>query len=212
MTVGLRQKPLRGHREEISSQAADSSRAELHTLLPAEIVDFDAEKQEATIKILHKPKLNGKEVPFPQLKKVPVVFPRGGGYALTWPIKAGDPGNIKITERNIDAWYESGEASPADTNRMHDLSDAIFEPGGMRSGPQKVGDFNTAGAELRSLDGQTKITIGDDGTITMKCTKFVLDCADINLGGEGGALVHRKGDDDTAGDLAVGSATRVKAL
>lgn len=212
MTVGLRQKPLRGHREEIPAQAADSNRAEIHTLLQAEIVDFDAEKQEATVKVLHKPRLNGEEAPLPELKKVPVVFPRGGGWALTWPIKKGDPGNIKIPERNIDAWYLSGKESPADTNRMHDLSDAIFEPGGMRSEPQKVGSFNTSGAELRSLDGETKIIMGDNGTITMKCQKFVLDCPDINLGGEGGALVHRIGDVDDAGDVAITGATRVKAV
>ena len=41
-------------------------------------------------------------------------------------------------------------------------------------------------------------------TITLK--------GDINLGDEGGELVHRVGDADTDGDLAVGSASKVRAV
>lgn len=42
--------------------------------------------------------------------------------------------------------------------------------------------------------------------------KIILEAPEVHLGGEGGQLVHRLGDVDTAGDAAVGSATKVFAV
>ena len=54
--------------------------------------------------------------------------------------------------------------------------------------------------------------------ITMTADKVVIEAptitlkGDVNLGDEGGKLIHRVGDEDTAGDLAVGSASKVRAV
>lgn len=48
-------------------------------------------------------------------------------------------------------------------------------------------------------------------TLTMKDNKFLLD-GEVHLGGNGGQLLHRKGDLDSDGDAAVGSATKVYAI
>lgn len=42
--------------------------------------------------------------------------------------------------------------------------------------------------------------------------KIVLEAPEVHLGAEGGQLVHRKGDVDSDGDAAVGSATKVYAV
>lgn len=160
--TGLRGKPLRGQQEEVYAQAAGTERSDMHVLLPGEIVDFDAATQTATVKILHKPKVRGEDYPFPELKKVPVKFPRGGGGALTWPIGKGDPVGVQIASRNIDNWYANGGEQAADNFRMHDLSDAVAVPGGMVAGPQAVGNFNAARTELRMLAGLPKVEMGDD--------------------------------------------------
>lgn len=160
--TGLRGKPRRGQSEEISRQAAASERSDIHTMLPAEIVDFDAATQTATVRVLHVPRLLGKEQPFPDLPAVPVVFPRGAGGVLTFPIEAGAPGSLMIAERDFSAWYEDGKAHTADTNRMHDLSDAVFVPGGMVAAPGAIPSFNTERAEFRTLDGHTTIQISKD--------------------------------------------------
>ncbi len=58
--------------------------------------------------------------------------------------------------------------------------------------------------------GGTTITMSG-GKVHIKSGTIVLE-GDVHLGGEGGQLVHRKGDADSSGDLAVGSATKVYAF
>lgn len=49
--------------------------------------------------------------------------------------------------------------------------------------------------------------------ITLEATgKIVLKAPNVHLGDEGGKLVHRKGDVDSDGDVAVGSAAKVWAV
>lgn len=55
------------------------------------------------------------------------------------------------------------------------------------------------------------VTLETSGTMRFKASHIILD-AEIDLGGEGGQLLHRKGDTDSAGDSAVGSASRVRAV
>lgn len=58
--------------------------------------------------------------------------------------------------------------------------------------------------------GNTTITRSGN-KVTIESPTIVLK-GEVHLGGEGGKLVHRKGDADTAGDLADGSATKVYAV
>lgn len=58
--------------------------------------------------------------------------------------------------------------------------------------------------------GGDRIEIGG-GAIRFISPKIVSD-GETHLGGEGGQLLHRKGDADSDGDVAIGSATRVYAV
>lgn len=69
---------------------------------------------------------------------------------------------------------------------------------------------NAANVPLRLKTGDSIIEVSGGG-ITLKASKIVLD-GEVHLGGEGGALLHRKGDADSDGDTAVGSATKVYAV
>ena len=55
------------------------------------------------------------------------------------------------------------------------------------------------------------ITIRSSGTVRITAAKIVLE-GEVHLGGDGGELVHRKGDADSAGDTATGSAAKVFAV
>jgi phage baseplate assembly protein V len=55
------------------------------------------------------------------------------------------------------------------------------------------------------------ITIRSSGTVRITASKIVLD-GEVHLGGDGGQLVHRKGDLDSGGDTATGSAAKVFAV
>lgn len=165
--TGLRGKPVRGHRAEVYGQAALSERADIHTMLPAKVVSFDPSDQTAEIQVMHVPIVQGKELPIPNLKKVPVAISRAGGFAVTYPIKVGDEGWIRVAGRNLDEWNENGEQTKAANSRMHDLSDSIFEPGGMVSKPSRLGGYNSDAAEIRTADGQYKIAMTESGNIAI---------------------------------------------
>jgi len=60
---------------------------------------------------------------------------------------------------------------------------------------KKTGDIDIKGANI----------------VKIQAVKIILE-GDVHLGGEGGQLVHRKGDADNMGDIAEGSATKVYAV
>ncbi|MFW8450019.1 Gp138 family membrane-puncturing spike protein, partial [Klebsiella pneumoniae] len=64
-------------------------------------------------------------VNLPLLVDVPVVFPRGGGCTLTFPVKPGDECLVIFADRCIDFWWQSGGIQEPVDERMHDLSDAF---------------------------------------------------------------------------------------
>lgn len=67
-----------------------------------------------------------------------------------------------------------------------------------------------AGDEQIITIGSTTLRLkGDEARLS--APKIVLD-GEVHLGGDGGALVHRKGDKDSAGDAAVQSANKVYAV
>jgi len=70
--------------------------------------------------------------------------------------------------------------------------------------------INTATGAV-SVTSQGAITIESAGEVRIKAATIVLE-GDVHLGGDGGELVHRRGDLDSGGDAALGSAAKVFAL
>ena len=91
---------------------------------------------------------------YPLLVDVPVVFPRGGGCTLTFPVKAGDECLVIFADRCIDFWWQNGGVQEPVDDRVHDLSDA-FCIVGPQSQAQKISGISTGSAQLRSDDGST---------------------------------------------------------
>lgn len=95
---------------------------------------------------------------YPLLVDVPVVFPRGGGCTLTFPVKAGDECLVIFADRCIDFWWQNGGIQEPVDERMHDLSDA-FCIVGPQSRAKKISGISTSAVELRSDDGGTKLSL-----------------------------------------------------
>lgn len=103
---------------------------------------------------------------YPLLVDVPVVFPRGGGCTLTFPVKAGDECLVIFADRCIDFWCQNGGVQEPVDDRMHDLSDA-FCIVGPQSQAKKISSINTSAVELRSDDGSAKLSLNPgSGTIS----------------------------------------------
>ena len=104
----------------------------LHCALPGIVVSFDAESQTAVIRPAVRRERRGQSsrswdgtsrarplVPFPLLRDVPVFMP------VPFEVNAGDACLVIFADRDIDAWFETGEVSEPASARMHSLSDGF---------------------------------------------------------------------------------------
>lgn len=141
--------------------------ASVWTSLPGIVESVDLERQTVTVQPVTKVRMTLADgtmtsVPLPLLPDVPIVFPAGGGYSLTFPIQPGDECLVVFADRCIDAWWQSGGVQEQADLRMHDLSDgiAIFGP---RSQPRKLSGVSTESVQLRSDDGTACVELSAAG-------------------------------------------------
>lgn len=159
-----------GSKEQADAQLAQAIMSAMRVSMPGIIQSFDPDAVTAVVQ----PAIKGAEqdesgaevsVNLPLLVDVPVVFPRGGGCTLTFPVKAGDECLVIFADRCIDFWWQSGGIQEPVDERMHDLSDA-FCIVGPQSQAKKIGGISTTGAQLRTDDGSAFIEVAAGGDIT----------------------------------------------
>ena len=99
---------LQSWKEEIMSS--------IHCALPGTVVSFDEESQTAVIQPAVK---SSSGIELPLLRDVPVFMP------VSFEINEGDACLVVFADRDIDAWFETGEAEVPPSGRMHSLSDGF---------------------------------------------------------------------------------------
>lgn len=100
------------------------------------------------------------------LVDVPVIFPSAGGFALTFPLLAGDEVLVMFSARCIDGWWQNSGVQPQAEFRMHDLSDGFAIPG-PKSLPKVIPNISTDSVQLRTLDGTAYVEIAAGGVINL---------------------------------------------
>ena len=110
----------------------------------------------------------------PILDDVPVVFPRAGGFSLTFPVAIGDECIVVFQDMAIDNWWQSGgvQAQPDGKLYRHDIGDAvaIF---GVTSNPRALANYSTSSTQLRSDDGTVVLDLALAGiTVTTPALDF----------------------------------------
>lgn len=148
-------------------QAFDAQKLSIFTglrvAMPGIIQSFDPDAVTCTVQ----PAIYGQKVgedgkatseAIPILPDVPVVFPRGGGCTLTFPVNPGDECLLVFSDRCIDFWWQNGGIQEAVDPRQHDLSDA-FAIVGPQSQAKKISGISTTAAQFRSDDGSTYLEI-----------------------------------------------------
>lgn len=108
--------------------------SELRVAAPGIIQSYNAGTNTATVQLAIREKVNQmdgttQDTDLPLLLDCPVMMPRGGGYALTFPVAAGDECLVIFADSCIDAWWQSGGVQNQLEKRRHDLSDGIVVPG-----------------------------------------------------------------------------------
>jgi len=143
---------------EVIREAMDARLADVRVALPAQVVAFDPALQLVDVQPLLVNVLVAEDgevpEPLPVIPGVPLMFPRAGGFFLTFPVIPGDTVLLVCNDRSIDEWRSLGTQSlPADL-RMHSLSDAVAIPG-LYAGtaPLPVADVSALGAFLGKAGG-----------------------------------------------------------
>ncbi|AXG43504.1 phage baseplate assembly protein V [Photorhabdus laumondii subsp. laumondii] len=137
--------------------------AGLYVSLPCIIQSFNADAVTITAQPAIRWKIRQKDgelesVSLPLLVDVPVIFPRGGGVTLTFPVRVGDECLVVFADRCIDYWWQSGGVQEPVDPRQHNLSDG-FALIGPQSQQQKISNISTHTAQLRSDDGAAYIEL-----------------------------------------------------
>jgi hypothetical protein len=201
---------LSAEQETAITEQIETRLRDLHTALPGVIVSFNSAKQTAVVQlairrvfVLQDPGQPAvvSQVNLAPCVDVPVLFPGGGGFFLTFPVAEGDECLVLFSERAIDFWFQNGGQQLPSEYRLHDLSDAIALVG-LNSQPNVLADFNASACQLRTRDGSTFIQVAA-GTITLKGNVIVTGSitASEDVTAEGISLKsHVHGEVETGAD------------
>jgi hypothetical protein len=134
----------------------------------------------------------------PPIVHVPIMTPRGGGYAVTLPLKKGDEGMLIFCDACIDLWWRDGQTnSPVANNthvssgsqrqneiRRHYIHDCGFYPG-LWNHKRLLEDYSTDSLQIRSDDGAVSIDVSLSGVRITAPIVFVSDNLQVGNGATG---------------------------
>lgn len=160
---------------EVNDSLEYSVKRSLRVAMPGVIQSFDPENLTCVVEIsVFSAKTEGTSIDrlsvdnvfYPLILDAPIVFPRGGGVTLTFPVKEGDECLVVFADRCIDFWWQSGNVQNGSRGRMHDYSDAFVIPG-PQSQAKKISGISTTAAQLRTDDGSAFIEVASNGAVTI---------------------------------------------
>jgi hypothetical protein len=190
-------------RSEDMRAAIEAAAFDLHVACPGIVQSFDPDAKTVTVKPAVRAAVDGKATELPILADVPVVFPSGGGFTLTFPVKPGDNCLVVFGDSCMDAWWQNGGIQDPVEFRQHDLSDAfaILAP---LNQTHKVPNISAENVQLRHDDGDCyiEITPGKDVNIDTpgNASWHIGGTLQINAGG-GGNGISFAGMIQVAGDV-----------
>jgi len=164
--TGLTGKATRRSKTAGVGAAATSERRDTHGRLPGQIVSFDPATQTATVRLMVMPIVNGEPIEPPDLVEVPISQPRGGGFAMTAPIAAGDYVDVNFDDVDTSGFRSSGSQSKPGTARLNSLSDATATLGRQPSG-EALTAYDAANMFMGTVDGANGLRISPGGQVAI---------------------------------------------
>lgn len=178
-------------------------KSEINCVSVGRIVTFYPSTQTADISINYKRVLKNRSavkageytdfmLEYPTLLRCPVMVMNGGGGYISFPITAGDSCIILFNDRDMDLWLEEESVvSAPNTERMHDLSDAIALVG-----------IKSIGSVIQSYDSTSLKVSYKNTTIVIKTNGDleITGANDISISSGGDINLNASGDVSISGD------------
>lgn len=160
--------------DEAIAAAIEAELYNLHTGLPAKVLRFDPSTQSCVVQpLIKRQAINDDEmieqVAIPPIYNVPVIYPAGGGWSITWPLAVEDIVYLAFAQRSLDTFLETPPGTPAapmqpsdlvDT-RKHSLTDAIAIPG-LRPRVGAIAGISLTDLRIANTEGTVSIVLGAD--------------------------------------------------
>ena len=151
---------------------------DIHTCQPAEVISidgestFDGQSRTVGIRLGVRRDIRGLSKKVAPILYVPIVYPAGKKFGMTWPIEVGDTGLAVFSETSIDHWWldEGGSSVNPRDIRMHEYTDAFFIPHVLQR-PNANSCPEIKDDEICIFAGkeqESKITLKTDGTFCIE--------------------------------------------
>lgn len=135
--------------------------------MKATVGAYDAGSQKATVTPKLEMTVAGQKITAPDIDSVKVIHPRGGGYGLHFPHKAGDGLTLIALDRPAQSFNADGSNQDVAQGRIGDLSNVVALPGGYDD-TRPMTNVPSNGMFVGSDDGKRGVSSKDDGTVSMK--------------------------------------------
>lgn len=158
---------------EVIRTAIEARLLDVHTSIPAKVVRYDASRCVVDAAPLVRAPETAEDgtisyTALPVVTNVPVAFPEGGGFRLTFPLAIGDTVWLSFSEASLERWMQfGGEVDPEDPRRFA-LSDAAAIPGVRAlAGSDAVVAASEDGCVLELIGGNAKLRLKAGGTVEL---------------------------------------------
>lgn len=138
-------------------------------MIPAKVVSYDDATNRATIKpLVMLGTTDGQKISRAQLSNIPVFRFGGGGFFIRFPVKSGDFGWLKATDRDMSLIMQRGGLEDwPNTLRQHSFSDGMFFPDTLKS--WAIDGANADALVIQSLDGSVCVSL-HSGKVKIEAT------------------------------------------
>lgn len=163
-------------------------------MLPAKVISFDRESNTAEVQpIIHFMTLDGQQKERDPLTQINVLSIGGGGFHISFPLKAGDLGWIFASDRDLTEFKKELASGAPNNGRMKSFTSGLFIPEVFRQ--YTINAVDSDAMVIQSTDSEARISISKEVIRITHPTLVEIDTPETvakgNFTVEGNALVKQ---------------------
>lgn len=136
-------------------------RENVDDMIPAKVLNYDPNTNRATVQpLISIQDQQGNKHPRAALSNIPVYRPGGNGFFISFPLKPGDFGWLKSSDRDYSLMLQSEKTEAPNTERFHSFSDGMFFPDTLSGWANNVSGDDLS---IRNKSGTTSLGMTSGG-------------------------------------------------